>query len=84
MAEENLEVHVGVIGRNTKVYLLKNYALNLSTQNFNKKFFFGINVYTNAKEKLSLGFWVTKIKTDTAGARFPNSWYNQTPPPHHS
>ena len=31
------------------------------------------NVYKNAKEKLSLGFWVTIIKTDTAGARFPNS-----------
>ena len=30
------------------------------------------NVYKNAKEKLSLGFWVTIIKTDTAGARFPN------------
>ena len=36
-----------------------------------------------AKEKLSLGFWVTKIKTDTAGAPFPNSWCNQhqLPPP---
>ena len=29
-----------------------------------------------AKEKLPLGFWVTKIKTDTAGA-----WCNQPPPP---
>ena len=35
------------------------------------------NVYKNAKEKLSLGFWVTKIKNDTAGACFPNSWGNQ-------
>ena len=34
-----------------------------------------------AKEKLSLGFWVTKIKTDTAGAPFPNSWCDQHPPP---
>ena len=39
----------------------------------NKKIaFFCINVYRNAKEKLSLYFWVKKIKTDTAaGARFP-------------
>ena len=35
----------------------------------------------NAKEKLSLGFWVSKIKTDTAGALFPNSWCKQPPPP---
>ena len=35
-----------------------------------------INVYNNAKEKLPLSFWVTKIKTDTAGA-----WCNQPPPP---
>ena len=28
--------------------------------------------------------WVTKIKTDTAGARFPNSWCNQPYPPPHS
>ena len=33
------------------------------------EFFFCINVHKNTKEKLSLGFWVTKIKTDTAGAR---------------
>ena len=37
----------------------------------------------NAEEKLSLGFWVTKMKTDTARACFPNSWCKQ-PPPHHS
>ena len=43
--------------------------------------FFCINVYKNGKEKLSLGFWVTKIKTDTAGALFPNSWCNQPAPP---
>ena len=61
------------------------YALNLliviactsssTTQNFTKKIknIFCINVFKNAKEKVSLGFWVTKIKTDTAGARFPNS-----------
>ena len=42
---------------------------------------FCLNVYQNAKENLSLGFWVTKIKTDTAEARYPNSWCNQ-PPPH--
>ena len=53
-----------------------------TTQNFTKKiFFFCINVNKNAKEKLSLGFWVSKIETDTAGARFPNSWCNQPPPP---
>ena len=56
-----------------------------TTQNFTKKikFFFCINVYKNknAKEKLSLGIWVTKIKTDTAGAHLPNSWFNH-PPPH--
>ena len=34
----------------------------------------------NAKEKLSLCFWVTKTKTDTAGADFPNGWCNQPPP----
>ena len=34
------------------------------------------------EEKLSLGFWVTKIKI--AGACFPNSWCNQPPTPHHS
>ena len=33
----------------------------------------------NAKEILSLGSWVTKIKTDTAGASFQNSWCNQPP-----
>ena len=32
-----------------------------------------MNVYKNAKEKLSLGFGVTKIKTDTAGACFQMS-----------
>ena len=39
-----------------------------TTQNFTKKIevFFGINVYKNAKEKFSLGVWVTKIKADTA------------------
>ena len=26
---------------------------------------------------MSLGFWVTKIKTDPAGDCFPNSWGNQ-------
>ena len=56
-----------------------------TTQNFTKKikFFFRINVYKNknANEKLSLGIWVTKIKTDTAGAHLPNSWFNH-PPPH--
>ena len=55
------------------------------TQNFTKTIellrklkIFGMNVNKNAKEKLSLGFWVTKNKSDTT---FPNSWYNQTPPP---
>ena len=40
-----------------------------TTQNFTKKIekkFFGINVYKIAKEKLSLGFGVSKIQTDTA------------------
>ena len=32
-------------------------------------------------EKLSSGFEVTKIKTDTTRACFPNSWCNQPPPP---
>ena len=44
------------------------------------KKFFCINVNKNAKEKLSFGFWVSKMKTDTAGACFPNSWCNQPPP----
>ena len=37
-----------------------------TTQNFTKKIkiFFCINVHKNAKEKLSLGLWVTKIKTE--------------------
>ena len=40
-----------------------------TTQNFTKRNdFFCINVNKNSKEKLSLGFWVTKIKIDTAGA----------------
>ena len=40
-----------------------------TTQNFTKKIekkIFGINVYKIAKEKLSLGFGVSKIQTDTA------------------
>ena len=39
-----------------------------TTQNFTKKIdnFFCINVKKNAKEKLSSGFGVTKIKADTA------------------
>ena len=40
-----------------------------TTQNFTKKIEkknFGINVYKIAKEKLSLGFGVSKIQTDTA------------------
>ena len=32
---------------------------------------------TKAKDKLSLGFWVSKIKTDTAGAHVPNSRMHQ-------
>ena len=36
--------------------------------------FFCINVNKNAKEKMTLGFWVTKINTDTPGALCPNSW----------
>ena len=57
-------------------------GVNSTNQNFTKKteFFFCINVYKNDKEKLSIGFWVTKIKTDTAGARFSNSWCNHPPP----
>ena len=35
-----------------------------------------LNIET--RSQVSLGFWVSKIKTDTAGARFPNSWCNQT------
>ena len=46
----------------------------------NQKNFFCINVNKNAKEKLSSGFGVTKIKTDTTRACFPNSWCNQPPP----
>ena len=46
----------------------------------NRKIFFCINVNKNAKEKLSSGFGVTKIKTDTTRACFPNSWCNQPPP----
>ena len=45
-----------------------------TTQNFTKKIeknFFCINDNKNAKEKLSLGFWVTKVKSDIT---FPNSW----------
>ena len=55
-----------------------------TTQNFTKKIeiIFCINVYKNAKETLLLGFWVTKLKTDTAKVYFPNSWCNQ--PAHHS
>ena len=43
-----------------------------TTQNFTKKIqnFFCINVNKNAKEKLSSGFEVTKIKTDTNRACF--------------
>ena len=39
--------------------------------------------YTKAKTKetLSLGFLFTKIKTDTAGTCFPNSWCKQHPTP---
>ena len=39
----------------------------------NKEISFCINMNKNAKEKLSLG---QKIKTDTAGANFPNSRCN--------
>ena len=46
----------------------------------NQKNFFCINVNKNVKEKLSLGFGVTKIKTDTAGACFQKSGHNQPPP----
>ena len=46
----------------------------------NRKIFFCINVNKNAKEKLSSGFEVTKIKTDTNRACFRNSWCNQPPP----
>ena len=50
-----------------------------TTQNFTKKIkknFFCINVYKYAKEKLSLGFWVTKMTLlelvfQTAGAINP-------------
>ena len=42
---------------------------------------FCINVNKNVKEKLSFGFWVSKIKTDTAGACLPNSWCKHPPPP---
>ena len=45
------------------------------------KNFFCINVYKNAEEKLSLGFGVTKIKTDTAGACFQKSGDYQPPAP---
>ena len=38
-----------------------------------------LNVNKNAYEKLSLGFWVTKIKSDTAGACFQKSGHNQPP-----
>ena len=44
-----------------------------TTQNFTKKIKkkrLCIKVNKNAQEKLSLGFGVTKIKTDTAGACF--------------
>ena len=41
--------------------------------------FFCININKNVKEKLSLGFGVTKIKTDTAGACFQKSGHNQPP-----
>ena len=47
-----------------------------TTQNFTekiKKISFCININKNAKEKLSLG---QKIKTDIAGANFPNSRCN--------
>ena len=33
-----------------------------------------MNVNKNAKEKLTFGFWVSKIKTDTARACFPKMW----------
>ena len=47
-----------------------------TTQNFSMKIekFFGINVYKNTKEKFSLGFWVTKIKTDPVGAHSIKKW----------
>ena len=45
-----------------------------------KSKFFCINVYENAKEKLSLDFLITKIETDTTRACFPNSWCNPPPP----
>ena len=54
-----------------------------TTQNFTKKIkknLFCINVNKNVKEKLSLGFGVTKIKIDTAGACFQKSGHNQHPP----
>ena len=40
-----------------------------------------MNVNKNVKEKLSLGFGVTKIKTNTAGACFQKSGHNQPPTP---
>ena len=59
-------------------HIRKNHGLNPITDEIEikkiKKIFFCINVNKNAKEKLSFGFWVTKIKTDTTRARFPNSW----------
>ena len=39
------------------------------------KIFFCINVSKNTEEKLSSSFGVTKIKTDTTRACFPNRWY---------
>ena len=41
-----------------------------------------MNVIENAKEKLSSGFGVTKIKTDITRAHFPNSWCNQPSTPY--
>ena len=34
---------------------------------------FGLNIYKITIEKLSLGFWVTKIKSDSPRASFQNS-----------
>ena len=65
-----------VVGRGWLHQLLLQYRILIRKL----KQFFYINIKKNAKEKLSLGFWVTEIKTDTAGAHFSNSLCNK---PHH-
>ena len=71
---------VQIVTEEEKLQYLTSYYYNSEFYLENRKKFFCLNVNKNAKEKLSSGFGVTKIKTDATRACFPNSWCNQPPP----